>query len=638
MPRAGDKIYFPLIMERGLKRDGTAIEGSYSNDAQHARVQRGKWRKMGGYKSITQSANWPIRGTFVHTEDGSIRIYMGSDSVLQYTDIDQAGMGGGIGDRTPAGFIANSYNMWQMDGFPDAAAGSGETAIMAHAAPNLRAIDSSEATPVYYGNALANTPLIDTGAPPVSGGICVSPPFCFAYGSDGFVAWCSPNEPATWTPVIGNQAGRARVARQKIVKGLAARSGRSGPGAIFWSLDSVIVAEFTGGETVFSFQTASGQSSIMSSQCVIEYDSIYYWVGVDRFLLFNGVVQELPNNVSINWFFDNLNMAYRQKVWATKVPRYGEIWWHFPFGDSIECNAAIIYNVRENCWYDTRIARSSGYFAQVFDRPIWVGAEPSTNLVRELNGTAYSSSGVAANAFDGDFSTSCLMTSGSTITYDYGVNTQKEITQIRIRVDVTDLHRLAFEYSDDLINWNMAYAQLTFVNYIANTNNIITFDSVGAHRAWRVREFTGGTPPFNIVEVYFMSGGASVFLHESGVDAIIGNQAEAIQSYFETPFISFTREGPFQSGWNGANSNIQLNRIEPDFLLAGNMTVTTMTKRYPNSPLIEVDSQPFDNQTDKIDMKVNAPLLIVRFESNEIGGDYQQGEIMFEMEPTDGRR
>jgi hypothetical protein len=38
----------------------------------------------------------------------------------------------------------------------------------------------------------------------------------------------------------------------------------------------------------------------------------------------------------------------RQKVWATKVPRFGEIWWFYPKGDSEECNDAIIYNIREN--------------------------------------------------------------------------------------------------------------------------------------------------------------------------------------------------------------------------------------------------------------------------------------------------
>ena len=113
----------------------------------------------------------------------------------------------------------------------------------------------------------------------------------------------------------------------------------------------------------------------MSSQCVIEYDGIFYWIGVDRFLMYNGVVQEVQNSQNMNWFFDGINLAQREKVWASKVPRWGEIWWFYPRGNATECNDAIIYNVREKTWYDaglaTGAARSAGYFSDVFAKPIW---------------------------------------------------------------------------------------------------------------------------------------------------------------------------------------------------------------------------------------------------------------------------
>jgi hypothetical protein len=110
---------------------------------------------------------------------------------------------------------------------------------------------------------------------------------------------------------------------------------------------------------------------------VIEYDGIFYWAGTDRFLMYNGVVQEVDNKQNFNYFFDNLNYAQRQKVWVSKVPRWGEIWWFFPKGTSTECNDAVIYNVREKCWYDAGEAlgsrRSAGVFSEVFRRPVWGG-------------------------------------------------------------------------------------------------------------------------------------------------------------------------------------------------------------------------------------------------------------------------
>ncbi|MEG7750677.1 hypothetical protein U2087_15640, partial [Listeria monocytogenes] len=78
-----------------------------------------------------------------------------------------------------------------------------------------------------------------------------------------------------------------------------------------------------------------------------------FWCGLDRLVSYNGVVQDVPNTMNSNFFFDNLNYDHATKVFAFKVPRFGEIWWCFPKGASTECNHAVIFNVRENTWYDT---------------------------------------------------------------------------------------------------------------------------------------------------------------------------------------------------------------------------------------------------------------------------------------------
>jgi hypothetical protein len=175
-------------------------------------------------------------------------------------------------------------------------------------------------------------------------------------------------------------AGSARVTNQKIVQGYALRAGGgSSPSGLFWSLDSVIRMTFVGGETVFQFDTISPTSSILSAASVVEFDGIYYWAGSDRFLLFNGVVRELPNDLNINYFFDNINRSYTSRVFGFKVPKYSEIWWCFPFGASTECNHAIIYNIRENTWYDTKLpnsGRSAAEFLATFGRPLMTGVDP----------------------------------------------------------------------------------------------------------------------------------------------------------------------------------------------------------------------------------------------------------------------
>ena len=218
----------------------------------------------------------------------------------------------------------------------------------------------------------------------VSGGVVMLFPYLFVYGNNGLIQNCSAGDFNNWTSADANATN---VASTKVVKGLPLRGGTTSPAGLFWTLDSVVRVTYApqsvGTSTIYwRYDLITQQSSIMSSQCVIEYDGIFYWVGTDRFLIYNGVVQENPNTQNFNYFFDNLNYQQRQKVWVSKVPRWGEIWWFFPNGDSEECNDAIIYNVREKTWYDAGQAlgarRSAGVFSEVFYRPIWGDWEPNT--------------------------------------------------------------------------------------------------------------------------------------------------------------------------------------------------------------------------------------------------------------------
>lgn len=368
---------FPLRSLPGIKKDGTETEGNYWNDGLWSRFYRGLPRSIPGYRSMTEAYPGPSRGLFVNLNgDGFLDIFSGSADALNVGQFTTAGFGSGIVDITPSGFAGDANNVWQLDSFYNAN-GGGEISIIAHAAPNLANIASNIARQVYYGDITATVPLVgavdDTAAPfEVSGGVLAMNPYVIAYGSEGLVAWSDINNPSLFP--LANQANPTPT---KIVKGLLIRGGSASPSCLLWSLDSVIQMSFVGGDVVFNFQTLTDQSSILSSSAIVEMDGIYYWPGVDRWLTFNGVLRELPNEINLDFFYSNLNFTQRQKVFGFKVPRWGEIWWCFPMGDAVECNHAIIYNVRENTWYDTPLpmdGRSAAYFAQSWQYPVMFGA------------------------------------------------------------------------------------------------------------------------------------------------------------------------------------------------------------------------------------------------------------------------
>ena len=364
----------------GIKRDGTRFEGDQYVDGQWVRFQRGLPRKMGGYRSINKYLRGVARALHEYTLDLLTYVHAGSANLLEQFFIDASFNTSIINNRTPATLAANSANLWQFD--VDTAAGSG-LQILAQVAPNLNCICNSEGGQVFYGDAFGTDPLTEiTNFPAIysaTGGVVALHPYTVIFGNDGFVMWSTPGDPTDFT---GSGAGNAYVTGQKIVRGMPLRGGPgNSPSGLLWSADALLRMSYTGDATAsFQFDTVSAQSSILSAASVIEYDGVFYWIGTDRFLMFNGVVREVPNGLNSNFFFDNLNYSQRQKVFAMKVPRFGEIWWCFPFGDSIEPNHAIVYNLREDTWYDTPLpneGRSAGLFPAVFRKPLMTGVQPT---------------------------------------------------------------------------------------------------------------------------------------------------------------------------------------------------------------------------------------------------------------------
>lgn len=355
----------------GVQRDGTRLASNYYIDSRWCRFQRGLPRKMGGYQSVTNQLDELVYGMNSFSLNALQYQHLGSASLLGQRRINNSGAQTGFSDRTPGGgFVASADNVWQFDAIYEV--GLGDTALVAVAAPNLD-ISSDTARPVFYGLLSGGGALVDTTMTPVSGGVVTVGNYAVSYGSKGYVQWNStPNNLTAGTD-------EAFVTPQKIVQGLSVRGGGV-PAALLWSLDSLLVMTLnTGGTPIWDFDTI-GEISILSSRGVIEYDGIYYWPGVDRFLSYNGVIREVPNQFNVNFFFDNLNFAQRQKVFGIKVPRYGEIWWCFPKGSSTECNHMVVLNVRENCWYDTPLpnsGRSDGVYAKVYNKPFMTGIDPS---------------------------------------------------------------------------------------------------------------------------------------------------------------------------------------------------------------------------------------------------------------------
>jgi len=373
----------PVVQIRsqpGIKRDGTKFEGDNYVDGQWVRFQRGLPRKIGGYRAISKYLREVSRALHEFTQNSLTYVHSGSANLVERFYIDNGFNTSVITNRTPATLAADPNNMWQFDAI--AAPGLGGLQLVAQVAPNLECICNADGGQLFFGDLFGTAPLQPITNLPVgysaTGGIAVFHPYTFIFGNDGYVAFSVAGDPTDYTSL---GSGAANIASQKIVRGIALRGGPgNSPSGLFWSADALVRASFVGGAPVFQFDTISTQTSILGANTVIEYDGIFYWCGTDRFLMFNGVVREVPNNLNLNYFFEGLNQSQRQKVFAMKVPRYGEIWWCYPRGEAVEPSHAVIYNVRENTWYDCELpnnGRSAAVSPTVFPKPLMTGVVPT---------------------------------------------------------------------------------------------------------------------------------------------------------------------------------------------------------------------------------------------------------------------
>jgi hypothetical protein len=419
------------------------------------------------------------------------------------------------------------------------------------------------------------------------------------------------------------------------------------------------------------YDIISSQSSILSSQSAIEYDGVYYWCGVDRFLMYNGVVKEIPNNMNQNYFFDNLNYSQRQKVWATKVPRFGEVWWFYPRGDATECTDAIVYNTRENTWYDAGQAlgarRSAGYFSQVFRFPVQANWETSpseivfTDTFNTTNGSTFlyldtyntsivlglviSGSGIPTGAYVSTITTSSIKTLGAitggagyvngtytnvTLTGGSGSGAKATVTVSGGAVTaVTVTSRGAgYQVGNALSasNTELGGAGAGFSIPVATLYAQAVKMSAAATATATV-PLTFSTPENRI----------EILQHEIGTDAINGQNVSAIESYFETNDLGLVSGGPSQPTPDGQNRWLRLERVEPDFVQSGDMSLIVTGPPFAQGADKESAPYVFGPNTGKVDMREQRRELRLKFISNTAGGDYQLGKLLLSAEIGDAR-
>jgi len=146
----------------------------------------------------------------------------------------------------------------------------------------------------------------------------------------------------------------------------------------------------------------------------------------------------------------------------------------------------------------------------------------------------------------------------------------------------------------------------------------------------------GATPLLN-VNAYLVVGGYGIYQHEFGVNNVGLADETAITSSITTCDISWVGGTPAQDTPVGVNRRMHLRRVEPDFVQSGNLDMTVLGRKFARGTEEENGPYTFGPEDGKIDLRVEHRETRLKFESNQLDGNFEMGRILITAEYGDER-
>ena len=154
------------------------------------------------------------------------------------------------------------------------------------------------------------------------------------------------NFPSTWTAAATNDAGAVTIGDEadEIIDGLALKES-----FIIYKGNSTWIANYIGGNLVFSFKKLFNDTGILTRNCVQEFEGKHFVLTQGDIIVHNGVSkQSVATNAVKKHLFDDINSSYYQLTFVTHNVQKSEMWISYPSLGSEFCNKALIYNYVNN--------------------------------------------------------------------------------------------------------------------------------------------------------------------------------------------------------------------------------------------------------------------------------------------------
>ncbi len=210
--------------------------------------------------------------------------------------------------------------------------------------------------------------------------------FCFGTNEVGsatldptLLRWSDQEDATNWTPSAINQAGSLRLSRgTKIVAASQARQE-----ILVWTDSSLYSLQYVGAPAVWAATLVGENISISSRNSVAYANGIAYWMGKDKFYMYDGRSQPLQCDVR-KYVFNDFDTDQYGQVFSGTNEAFHEVWWFYCSSGSTTIDSYVIYNYLEKIWYYGTLARTAWLDSGLRDKPL--AATYNLNLVDHETG------------------------------------------------------------------------------------------------------------------------------------------------------------------------------------------------------------------------------------------------------------
>lgn len=213
--------------------------------------------------------------------------------------------------------------------------------------------------------------------------------FIFALGCNDYesstldpmlVRWSDQDNPYVWTPDATNQAGSLRLSHgSEIITSVQTRQE-----IVVFTDASVYSLQYLGPPVTWGSQLLGDNISIAGPNAAVIASGIVFWMGVDKFYMYDGRVQTLNCDLR-RYVFTDFNMAQRAQVYAGTNEAFNEVWWLYCSEGSNFPDKYVVYNYLEKLWFYGTLDRTAWFDSGLLPYPIATTYNSTTQVGRLIN-------------------------------------------------------------------------------------------------------------------------------------------------------------------------------------------------------------------------------------------------------------